>query len=160
MAAFNTNPFTAMSMVSGISSLSKKAWKLGTALSNLCHEAADIDIAINRLKEEVNSLRIECDLVYARLRMITSKNWKDPSLRHDLNHKIWDSLEIQVGEAGQIMQDLDEYVTRVISEQSGPLGQAQQQTNPNEEGNQIARIRSSICRCTNSLHTVLLLMDT
>ncbi|KAF2125857.1 hypothetical protein P153DRAFT_298965, partial [Dothidotthia symphoricarpi CBS 119687] len=153
-------PFTAVSTASAILSLSKRAWKLGIALSKLDQGAELVDTMIKVLTEEVKSLGIECDLVYTELEMDVNKNGAGSSPLLDVDNRVWDCLETQIKETSQTIQELEMFVERVGSQQIGFFGQAQRQWKLDESRQQIISFGMVVCRHTDNLHIISLLIDT
>lgn len=142
-------PFTAAGTASAVLALSKAAWKLGSALSNLHQDTRTVDTTVRNLAEGVKSLGNVCDIVYAELEEIVSKS--------EVDGRIWNCLVTQVEETSRTIQELELFVKSVRGEKSGLIGQAQRQR---ESKDQIAGIRTKVCRHTDNLRTTLLLINT
>lgn len=150
-------PFTAAGTASAVLALSKAAWKLGSSLSNLHQDTRIVDTTVRNLAEEVKSLGNECDLVYAELEEVVSRSETRSPLPYDVDGRIWNCLATQVEETSQTIQELELFVKTVRGEKSNFIGQAQRQR---ESKDQIAGIRTKVCRHTDNLRTTLLLINT
>lgn len=149
-----------MATASAVLALSKAAWKLGSSLSKLDQDTNIIDTTVKNLVGEVKSLGNECDLVYAELEEIVSKSETGSPLPCDLDGRVLDCLVTQVEEAIRTMQELELFVKCVTGEESSFIGQAQRQTKLDKSKDQIASIRTKVCRHTDNLRTTLLLFNT
>lgn len=147
-------PFTAAGTASAVLALSKAAWKLGSSLSNLHQDTRIIDITARNLAEEIKSLGNECDLAYAELEEIVSTGSPPP---YDVDGRIWNCLATQVEETSRTTKQLELFVKSVRGEKFNFIGQAQRQR---ESKDQIAAIRTKVCRHTDNLRTTLLLINT
>ncbi|KAF2680719.1 hypothetical protein K458DRAFT_479804 [Lentithecium fluviatile CBS 122367] len=152
--------FTAASTASAILSLSKRAWKLGIALSKLEQATSVVDTSIKTFAEEVKSLGIECDLVCAELETVTSRSWTRPSPLYDIDDQIWNCLDMQIVETSETIQELEMFVGRVRGEQSDTLSQAQRPRVPDDSRDRVASIRTRVSRHADNLHTITLLINT
>ena len=153
-------PFTAVGTASAVLSLSKAAWKLGSSLSKLDQDTKILGTTVNALAWDVKSLGNECDLVYAELEEVVGKNGTGSPPPYDVDGTIWNCLATQVEETSRTMQELEVFVKGVREEESGFIGQAQHQRELNKSRNQIASIRTRVCRHTDNLHTLLSLINT
>lgn len=151
---------TAAGIASAVLALSKAAWKLGSSLSKLDQDTKIVDTTVKNLAGEVKSLGNECDLVYAELEEIGSKIETGSPLPGDVDGKIWICLITQVEEASGTMQELELFVKSVRGEESSFLGQAQRQRKLDKSKDQIACIRTKVCRHTDNLGSTLLLINT
>ena len=152
--------FTAMGTASAVLALSKAAWKLGTSLSKLDQDTTIVDTTIKNLAGEVKSLGNECDLVYAELEEVVSESETVSRLPYDFDGRIWNCLVTQVEEASRTIQELELFVESVRGEESSFIGQAQRQRKLDKSKDQIASIRTKVCRQTGNLCTTLLLINT
>ncbi|ERF70971.1 hypothetical protein EPUS_09042 [Endocarpon pusillum Z07020] len=152
-------PSTAVGTTSAVLALSKAAWKLGISLSKLDHDTRIVDTTVDNLARKVKSLGNECDLVYAELEGIISQS-QIGSAPYDIDDRIWNCLATQVEETSQTIQELELFVKSVRGEDSGFIGQAQRQKKLDKTKNQIASIRTKVCRHTDNLRTTLLLIHT
>ncbi|KAH7110897.1 hypothetical protein B0J11DRAFT_562638 [Dendryphion nanum] len=155
-----STPLTSSHTSSTILGLSKRAWKLGIALSKLDQDSDVVDPTVKVLTEEVKALGVECDLIYAELDEVAGKNGPAPPSLNDVVDGVSACLEVQVGDIGRSMQELEMFVDSVRGEDSRLIGQAQRQRRLNGRRNQIASIRTKVCRQTDNLRTTLLLMNT
>jgi hypothetical protein len=136
----------AASIAPEVLALSKRAWKLGAALSKLNQYVEVANTTATALTETVKSLGNECDLVYAELESAISggeAGW--PPLHHD-DATTWHCLDMHAKETGRTLQDLE----AIVRERPQTLAQR----NENAEG-----IRISLCRHTDNLRTILLLIS-
>ncbi|KAF2178147.1 hypothetical protein K469DRAFT_742257 [Zopfia rhizophila CBS 207.26] len=140
-------PFTAVGTASAVLALSKAAWKLGISLSKLDQEAKIVDTTIKNLAGEVKSLGIECDLVYAELEEVVNQSETESPPPYDVDGRMWNCLATQVEETSRTMQELELFVKSVRGEESSFV-------------DQIASIRTKVCRHTDNLRTTLLLINT
>lgn len=152
--------FTAVGTASAVLALSKAAWKLGSSLSKLDQDTKIVDTTVKNLAGEVKSLGNEYDLVYAELEEVVSKSEAGSPLPYDAGGRMWDCLVTQVEETSRTMQELERFVKSVRGEESSFVGQAQRQRKLDKSKNQIAGIRTSICRHTDNLRITLLLIKT
>lgn len=152
--------FTAVGTASAVLALSKVAWRLGTALSKLHQNAKIIDTTVKNLIGEVKSLSNECDLVYAELEEVVGKNETESPQLYDVDDRMWICLATQVEETNRTMQELELFVKSVSGDEPSFIDQAQRQRKLDQSKNQIAGIRTKVCRQTNNLRTTLLLINT
>lgn len=153
-------PFTAMDTASAVLALSKAAWKLGSSLSKLDQDTQIVDTTVKNLAVEVKSLGNEADLVYAELEEVVSESETGSPLPYDVDGRMWNCLLTQVEETHQTMQELELFVKSVRGEESSFIGQAQRQRKLDKSKDQIASIRTHVCRQTDDLRTTLLLINT
>jgi len=153
-------PFTAMDTASAVLALSKAAWKLGSSLSKLDQDTKIVDTTVKDLAVEVKSLGNECDLVYAELEEVVSESETGSPLPYDVDDRMWNCLVTQVEETHQTMQELELFVKSVRGEESSFIGQAQRQRKLDKSKDQITSIRTNVCRQTDDLGTMLLLINT
>lgn len=150
-------PFTAAGTASAVLALSKAAWKLGSSLSNLHQDTRIVDTTVRNLAEEIKSLGNECDLAYAELEEIVSKSERGSPPPYDVDGRIWNCLATQVEETSRTIKELELFVKSARGEKFNFIGQAQRQR---ESRDQIAGIRTKVCRHTGNLRTTLLLINT
>lgn len=153
-------PVTAVSTASAVLALSKAAWKLGSSLSKFDQDTKIVDTTVKNLVGEVKSLGNECDLVYAELEEVVSKSETGSPVPCDIDGRMLNCLVTQVEETGQTMQELELFVKSVRGEESSFIGQAHCQRKLDKSKDQIASIRTRLCRHTDNLHTTLLLINT
>ena len=154
------SPFTAAGTASSVLDLSKRAWKLGISLSKFEQDTGIVDSTLKLLTEEVKALALECDLIFAEVDEASGKNESAlSSLRHALD-LLWESLDLQVEEIGRTMQELELFMDSVRGENSRLIGQAQRQRKMNGRMNQIANLRTNVCRQTENFRITLLLINT
>ena len=151
---------TAVGTASAILVLSKAAWKLGSSLSKLDQDTKVVDTSVKNLAGEVKSLGNECDLVYAELEEVVSKDETGSPLPDDVDGRMWNCLVTQVEETSRTMQELDLFVNSVRGEESSFTGQAQRQRKLDKSKDQIASIRTKVWRHTDNLSTTRLLINT
>ena len=151
------NPFTAAGTASAVLALSKAAWKLGSSLSNLHQDSRIVDTTVRNLAEEIKSLGNECDLAYAELEEIVSRSETGSPPPYDVDCRIWNCLATQVEETSRTIKELELFVKSVRGEKFNFIGQTQRQR---ESKDQIAGIRTRVCRHTDNLRTTLLLINT
>ena len=152
-------PFTAMGTASAVLALSKAAWKLGSSLSKLDQDTKIVDTTVKNLAGEVKSLGNICDLVYTELEEVVSKSETGSPPPYDVDGRMWDCLATQVEETSRTMQELEQFVKSVRGEESSFIGQAQRQRKLDKSKDQIASIRTTVCRHTDNLRTLLLLIN-
>lgn len=153
-------PSTALGIASAVLALSKAAWKLGISLSKLDQDTKIVDSTVKNLAGEVKSFGNICDLIYAELEEVVSKNETVSSLPFDVDGRIWDCLATQVEETSQTTQELEQFVKSVRGQESDFIGQAQRQRKLDKSNDQIASIKTKVCRHTDNLRTTLLLIKT
>jgi hypothetical protein len=153
-------PFTAVGAASAVLAVSKAAWKLGSSLSKLDQDTKIVDTTVKNLAGEVKSLGNECDLVYAELEEVVSKSETGSPPPYDVGGRMWNCLATQVEETSRTMQELELFVKSVRGEESSFIGQAQRQRKLDKSKDQIASIRTKVCRHTDNLRTTLLLINT
>ena len=153
-------PLTAVGTASAVIALSKAAWKLGSSLSKLDQDTKIVDATVKNLVGEVRSLGNECDLVYAELEEVVSNSETGSPLPFDVDGSMWNCLVTQVEETSRTMQELELFVKSVGGEESGFIAQAHRQRKLDESKDQIASIRTNVCRHSDNLRTTLLLINT
>ena len=153
-------PSPAVGIASTILALSKVAWKLGCSLWKLDQDTKIIDTTVKNLAGEVKSLGNICDLLYAELEEVVKRSETESSPAYDVDGRIWGCLARQVEEISQAMQELEQFFESVRGEESAFIGQAQRQRKLDQSRNQIASIRTKVCRHTDSLSASLLLIET
>lgn len=151
-------PSTAAGTTAAVLALSKRAWKLGIALSKLEQDADVVDTATRILTEDVKSLVIDCDLVYSELETVLSNSETGPARLYDVDDRIWGCLDMQMEEASHTMQELELYIES-YKETFQFISQAQREKKLSEIKLQIASIRSNVCRHAENLRTTLLLLN-
>ena len=154
------NLSTAVGTASAVLELSKAAWKLGIFLSKLGWDTETVDDTLGNLAGEVKSLGNQCDLVYAELEDLLSKSETASPPPYDVDSRIWDCLATQVEETSRTVQELELFVKSVSGEESDFIDQAQRQRKLDQSKDQIACVRTKVCRHTDNLHATLLLIDT
>lgn len=150
-------PFTAVGTASAVLALSKAAWKLGSSLSNLHQDTRIVDTTIRNLAEEIKSLGNQCDLAYAELEEIVSKSETGSPPPYDIDGRIWNCLATQVEETSRTIQELELFAKSFRGEKSSFIGQARRQRGSKD---QIAGIRTKVCRHTENLRSTLMLINT
>jgi prophage DNA circulation protein len=153
-------PLTAADIAFAVLALSKSAWKLGISVSNLDQDTRIVDTTVKNLAGEVKSLGNECDLVYAELEEVVSQSETGKVLPYDVNGGMWDCLVTQADEANRTMQELEQFVKMVRGEESILTSQIQRQRRLDQSKNQIASIRTKVCRHTDNLQATLVLINT
>lgn len=152
--------FTPAGMASALLALSKAAWKLETSLSKLNQDTKTVDTTVESLAGEVKSLGNECDLIYAELQGGVSKSEMDSPPPYDGDGRMWDCLAMQVEDTSQTMQELELFAKSAREKESSFMGRAQRQRKLDKSKDQIASIRTKVCRHTDNLRTTLLLINT
>lgn len=150
-------PLTAAGTASAVLALSKAAWKLGSSLSNLHQDARIIDTTVKNLAEVVKWLGNDGGLVYAELEEIVSRSETGSPPLYDVDDRIWNCVATQVEETSRTIYELELFVKSIKEDKSNFVGQAQRQR---ESKDQIASIRTKVCRHADNLHTTLLLINT
>jgi hypothetical protein len=153
-------PFTAVGTTSAVLALSNVAWKLGSSLLKLDQDTKVVDTTVTNLAVEVKSLGKECDLVYAELEKVVSRSEPGSPPPYDVDDRLWNCLATQMQETSRTIQELELFVKSAREEGSSFFGQAQRQRRLDNSKDQIASIRTKICRHTDNLHTTLLLINT
>lgn len=151
---------TAVDTASAILAMSKAAWRLGISLSKLDQDTIIVDTTVKNLAGELKSLGNECDLVYAQLEEVVSKGETGSPSLYDVDCRMWNCLATQVEEAGRTLQELELLVKTVRGEEYSFIRLAQRQRKLDESKDQIASIRTKVCRHTNNLRITLLLINT
>ena len=151
--------FTAVGTAFAVLALSKAAWKLGISLSKLGQDTKTVDTEIKSLVEEVKSLGNECDLVYAELEEVDRKR-TGSSPHYDFDGGIWSCLATQVEETNQTIQELELFVKSVRGNEPRFIGQSQRGRKLDKCKDQIASIRTKVCRHTDNLRITLVLINT
>jgi len=159
MATPVTTPLAAASIAPAILSLSKRAWKLGAAISKLDQYSEVTDTTVTVLTESVKSFGNECDLVYAELEMAMGSRDAGSPLLHYVDAKTWYCLETQAKETSQTMHELEAFVERIGSEQSYFIGRAQRPLTLSQNKKDIGGVQIRLCRHTDNLRTILLLIN-
>jgi len=152
-------PLPAAGTASAILALSKAAWKLGISLSKLDQDSKIIDNTVKDLVGEVKSLSNECDLVYVELEEVIGKSEIESPPAYDVDGKMSLRLVSQVEEANKTMQELEMFIESVRMEESYVIGQVQYWLKLDQSRDQIASIRTKVCRHTDSFHASLLLIN-
>lgn len=152
--------FTALGTASAVLALSKAAWKLGSSLSKLDQDSRIVDTTVKNLAGEVKSLGNECDLVYKELEEIVGKSETGSPPPYDVDGRMWNCLATHVEETSRTMQELELFVKSVRGEESSFIGQAQRQWKLDKSKDQIASIRTKVCRHTDNLRITLSLINT
>lgn len=160
MAAMAITSYTAARTTSAILYLSKRAWRLGIVLSKIDQGTEALDTSAAILTEEVKTLGLECDLVYAELETVTDSDGTNASLLNDIDGRIWRTLETLVQETDLTMKELESFVKRNRGAQPSGFGQPQQQRRFERNKEQISGIRTEVCRHTDCLHAISLLVNT
>lgn len=153
-------PSLAAQTASAILALSKQAWKLGTSLSKLEKSVKFVGNTVKVLTEDVKTLGVECDLLYAELEEVVNESETNSRRLHEIDERVWMFLEKQVGEIGWTMRELGNFMDGVRGEDSGFYSQAQRQRRLDESRDQVANFRTRICRHTDSFRTILLIIHT
>jgi hypothetical protein len=141
-----TISMAAASIAPEVLALSKRAWKLGAALSKLDQYVQVANTTATVLTETVKSLGNECDLVYAELESAMSGGEAGSPLLHHNDATTWHCLEMHTKETGRTLNELE----AIVRERPQTLIQ----TNANAEG-----IHMRLCRHTDNLRTILLLIS-
>lgn len=152
-------PFTVVGTASAVLALSKAAWKLGISLSKLDQDTEIVDNTVKNMAGEVKSLGNECDLVYAEFEEVMSKSETGSLAPFDVDKKMWNCLATQVEETSRTIQELEMFVKSVRGEESSFIEKAQRQRKLDNSKDEIASIRTNVCRHTDNLRTTLLLIN-
>jgi hypothetical protein len=148
---------------SAVQALSKAAWRLGSALSKLDHDAKPGDSALKDLAGEVKSLSDECDLIYGKLEEVEGKSNNGSPPPYDGDGRMWDCLATQVRESGQTLQELELFVRSVRmeeAEEASLVYHPQHLVQLNKSKGQIEAMGTDVRRHTDNLRTTLLLIQT
>jgi hypothetical protein len=152
---------TTVSTASATFALSKTAWKLGISLSKLHRDTNNVDTTVENLAGDVKSLSNQCDLVYAKLEDIASKdNVASPPPYHFVDGRMWDCLAVQVEETSGTIKELEVFVKNVVGEESSFIAQGQLQRKLENSKDQIISLRRKVCTHTDNLCTTLLMINT
>jgi hypothetical protein len=149
-------PSSARRITSAVLSLSKRAWRLGTILSRIDQHTETPDTTAAMLTEEVKTLGLECDLVYSELEVVS----KTDRVFFDIDARLWRSLEMTVQEMNLTMEDLERFVEKNRGVQSSGSAQSQLHRGIERNKDQIGTLRTEVCRHTDSLHAISLLINT
>lgn len=158
--AMVVTPFTAVGTASAVLALSKAAWKLGSTLSNLDQVTNTVDTTVKILAENVKSLGNDCDLVYAELEEVVRKSETGSPPPYDVDGRMWNCLVTQVNETSRTLQELELFVRSFRGKEFDSIGQTERERQLGKSQDQIASIRARICRHSDSLRTMLLLITT
>lgn len=139
--------------------LSKAAWKLASSLSKLDQDTNIVDVTVRNLIEELKSLGNEWDLVYAELEEELDKTKTESPLLCDVDSRVWHCLVAQVEDTSRTMQELELLFNDVRGEESGLAGQIPRQRRLDKSKDQIASIRTQVCRHTENLRITLLVIN-
>jgi hypothetical protein len=155
---------TPVDTASAVLALSKATWRLGTSLSKLDHDAKPVDSALKNLAEDTKSLSTECDLIYAKLEEVASRNKHGSSPPYFSDGKMWTCLATQVHESGQTVQDLELFVKSVrmeeTEEEASLVYHPQHLVQLNKSRDQIEEMGDDVRRHTDNLRITLLLIQT
>lgn len=149
----------AVHTASAILRLSKVAWKLGVLLTKLDYDSNQVDTTIKNLSDDVKSLSVECDLVYAEIEDGVRKH-ETGAIRHSDDDGLWSCIALQVDDADHTMQELELLIQNIRGGDRDLTNQVQLQRVLEESGIQITSVATKICRHTDVLRTVLLLVIT
>jgi hypothetical protein len=156
MAAMAVTSSSAGRTTSTVLSLSKRTWRLGILLSRIDQHTETPDTTAAMLTEEVKTLGLECDLVYSELETVA----KTERILFDIDSRLWLSIEMLVQETNLTMGELERFIERNRYAQSNNSAQSQQQREAEKNKEQIVTLRTEVCRHTDSLHAVSLLINT
>jgi hypothetical protein len=148
---------------SAVLALSKAAWRLGTTLSKLDHDAKPGDSALKNLAGEVKSLSSECDVIYGKLEEVAGKSSNESPPLYDGDGRMWECLATQVRESGQTLQVLELFVRSVRmeeAEETSLVYHPQHLVQLNKSKDQIEAMGTDVRRHTDNLRTTLLLIQT
>jgi hypothetical protein len=151
-------PFTIVGTASAVLALSKAAWKLGISLSKLDRDTETVDTTIKNLAGEVKSLSNEYDLIYTELDEVLSKSETGSLAPFDVDGKMWNCLATQVEETSRTIEGLEMFVKSVRVEDSSFMEKPQHQRKLENRKDEIASIRTNVCRHTDNLGITLLLI--
>jgi len=154
------NSSAAVGTASAILGLSKEAWTLGISLSKLDQNTRLVDTTVRNLAGEVKSLGNQCDLVYAEVEGGLRRSEAGSPLPHDVDSRMSNCLAIQVEEASRTMQELELFVVNLTGQEARFIDQAQRQRWLDQSKNQVANIKTRVCRHRDNLHTTQLLINT
>jgi hypothetical protein len=152
-------PFPAGGIAVTVLALSKAAWRLGISLSKLHQDTQIVDNTVKNVAEELKLLGNECDLLYAGLEEVVSKNETGLPPPHDVDSTLWDCLATQVEETSRTVQEMELFVKSIRGEESSFLGQAQRQRRLNRCKDQIESFRTKVSRHTDNLRLMLQLIN-
>lgn len=141
-----TNSMAAASTAPDVLALSKRAWKLGAALSKLSQHTEITEESTAGLTDIVKRLGNECDLVYSDLESVLSNGGVGSPLGNYDDATAWHCLETHTRETSQTLHELE----AIVRERPQMLSQ----TNAIIQG-----IRKRLCRHTSNLRTILLLIS-
>ncbi|KAF2649635.1 hypothetical protein K491DRAFT_610373 [Lophiostoma macrostomum CBS 122681] len=144
---------------SAVLMLSKRAWKLAVSFSRLSQDEKSFNQPVRLLTEDVKSLVIEADLIYAELDAPAIQNKELQAPRYNLDDWIWECLDTQMEEIGHTMHHLQFCIDDTKNEANELSSQAQRPRNI--EGNEIflTEMGSKVRMHAVNLKLTLLLID-
>jgi hypothetical protein len=154
---------TPVDTASAVLVLSKATWRLGTSFSKLDHDVKPVDSALKNLAEDIKSLSTECDLIYAKLDKLAGRGSNDSSLPYDGDGRMFECLTLQVREASQTIQELEQFARSVRmgkAEETSLVYHSQHLMQLNKSRDQIEERGHDVRRHTDSLRITLLLIQT
>jgi hypothetical protein len=157
------SPLTPVDTASAVLALSKATWRLGTSFSKLTHDAKPVDSALKNLAEDIKSLSTECDLIYAKLDELTGRGSNESPLPYVGDGRIFDCLTLQVREASQTIQELEQFVRSGRMEETEEVSlvyHPQHLVQLNKSLDQIEEMGNDVRRHTDNLRITLLLIQT
>jgi hypothetical protein len=149
----------AAGLVFAVLGLSKGAWRVGIALSNLDEDVEVVGSTVKNLAGEVKSLGVESDLVYATLEELNRKSEAGLPLAHHIDNRVWDCLVAQVDEGCRTIQELELYVKIVRGEETKFIGQAQRLRKLDKSKDRIANAMTRVARHIENFRFTLLLIN-
>ncbi|OQO13504.1 hypothetical protein B0A48_01733 [Cryoendolithus antarcticus] len=149
------DPLTAVGSAAAILQITGQAWQLGKALQKFYRETQHIDETVKLLGVEVESLGDSCDLVHEQLESIVNVEAASGASAYDRDGKLWRTVCAEADQCRNTLDGLRKIVDRVKGERSSFTAQAMRQVKLNKNKENIEGIRQRIGLHSQSLQTVL-----
>ncbi|KAK6441296.1 hypothetical protein LTR95_002463 [Oleoguttula sp. CCFEE 5521] len=148
-------PLTAIGSAAAILQITGQAWQLGKSLQKFCRETQHIDETVKLLGMEVESLGDTCDLVREHLEGVVNVEAASGASAYDRDGKLWRTVCAEADQCRTTLDGLRKIVDRVKGERSSFTAQAMRQVKLNKNKENIESIRQRIGLHSQSLQTVL-----
>lgn len=153
-----STPLSITETTTVVLALIKTTWKLASSLSRFNQDTNAVDNTIRSLVWEVKSLGNVCDLIFSEIEGIAFTSPTELQYSHDLDGRIWSSLESQTESTSKTLQELESFTQSLSEEECTFFGQRQRKLDQSRD--RIADIRVKVRRHTDYLHLIELLIKT
>ena len=148
----------AVGAVANVLELGKTAWAISAALYKLYRDTQNVNQTVEYLAKETRALAYACETIHEELREIVGDSAHKTSL-YDKDGHLWLRISEQTKECEVTLGKLSAIVDKVQEHGSNIFEQGRRQIRLNMRQEEIAGIRSRVQTHTQSLQTILLVVN-